>query len=120
LSFLQNLNVANLSYNKINGTLPILLSNLRNLKNLDISHNLLTGSLKPFSVQDFPSLESLDLSYNNLIGLPLLLNAYNVDLSFNNLKGPIPNGLNPYVLKGTKAYAVTFYMYKRNTNSILV
>ncbi|KAK7374488.1 hypothetical protein VNO80_07918 [Phaseolus coccineus] len=102
LSFLRNLRDVDLSYNKINGILSFSHSNLTNFQNLDVSHNLLTGSLKPFSDRDFSFLKSLDLSYNNLTGLPLVLNAYNVDLSFNNLKGPIPNGLNPYALRGNK------------------
>ncbi|XP_068488781.1 MDIS1-interacting receptor like kinase 2-like isoform X2 [Phaseolus vulgaris] len=102
LSFLKNLDFVNLSYNKINGTLFLSLSNLMNLQILDISHNLLIGSLKLFSNRDFSILKSLDLSYNNFTGPPLFLNAYNVNLSFNNLKGPIPNGLIPDALKGNK------------------
>ncbi|ESW11607.1 hypothetical protein PHAVU_008G044400 [Phaseolus vulgaris] len=102
LSFLRNLSDVDLSYNKINGTLSFSLSNLTNLQNLDVSHNLLTDSLKPFAGRDFSFLESLDLSYNNLTGLPLVLNSHDVDISFNNLKGSIPEGLNPYALKGNK------------------
>ncbi|XP_014492279.1 receptor-like protein 12, partial [Vigna radiata var. radiata] len=93
LGYLTNLWTLIISNNKINGTLPISLSNIKLLQNIDISHNLLTGSLKLFSVEYFPFLERLDLSYNGISGVvPMLLcGILYLNLSFNNLNGPIPN-----------------------------
>ncbi|XP_020215555.1 MDIS1-interacting receptor like kinase 2-like [Cajanus cajan] len=131
LFFLKNLTVLDLSCNRINGTLPISLTNLTKLERLDISHNLLVGSLEPFSVGShatlttidishnfisgeippelgyvnyFPSLESLDLSYNNLTGAVTLFNKpfSNLNISFNYLKGPIPDSFPASALVGNE------------------
>ncbi|WVZ08063.1 hypothetical protein V8G54_021409 [Vigna mungo] len=102
LGYLTNLLTLIFSNNKINGTFSISLLNIMYLQNIDISHNLLTGSLEPFSVKYFPLLKSLDLSYNGISrAVPMLLcDILYLNLSFNNLNGPIPYCVSPYALMG--------------------
>ncbi|KAJ1401513.1 Tyrosine-protein kinase, active site [Sesbania bispinosa] len=103
LDQLSNLQELRLSNNSINGTLPISLTNLTKLEKLDISNNLLLGSL-PSNLGQLTHLYFLDLSYNNLTGtVPLfLLNVPQMNISYNCLKGPIPNGVIPNALIGNK------------------
>lgn len=91
LSNMQNLTVASFKNNYFTGFLP---KDLRTLQILDLSSNLLNGSL----TQDFggDSLRYLNVSYNRFSGeIPpefaekIPSNA-TVDLSFNNLTGEIP------------------------------
>ncbi|MCO5558888.1 hypothetical protein L7F22_012478 [Adiantum nelumboides] len=63
---------------------------------LDLSHNLLTGSIPP-SLANITSLETLDLSYNQLSGtipstLATLTFLSNFNVAHNKLSGPIPVG----------------------------
>ncbi|KAL5753041.1 hypothetical protein ACOSP7_023216 [Xanthoceras sorbifolium] len=112
---LQNLQLLNLSDNALAGKLPVSLTSLQNLtvvslKNnylsnslpsgfnsvqvLDLSSNLIDGSLPP----DFGgnNLRYLNVSYNRLSGKipPEFIDKFpgnaTIDLSFNNLKGEIP------------------------------
>ncbi len=65
LSGLEELNISN---NKITGALPAEIKDLRNLRILDASDNLMTGV--PAEVGQLQNLEILDLSNNKLTGLP--------------------------------------------------
>jgi len=62
LSRFEALSTLVLSKNKYSGVVPMSFTNLINITNLDLSHNLLTG---PFPVlKSINGIESLDLSYN--------------------------------------------------------
>ncbi|KAJ9675197.1 hypothetical protein PVL29_024228 [Vitis rotundifolia] len=64
---LQGLDILlNLSRNSLSGPVPESFSNLSNLANLNLSHNMLTGSLRVLGNLD--NLVSLDVSYNNFSG----------------------------------------------------
>ncbi|XP_015074397.1 receptor-like protein kinase 2 [Solanum pennellii] len=64
---LQGLDILfNLSRNFLTGQIPESFSNLSKLANMDISHNMLTGSLRVLSNLD--NLVSLNVSYNNFSG----------------------------------------------------
>ncbi|XP_015626358.1 receptor kinase-like protein Xa21 isoform X2 [Oryza sativa Japonica Group] len=106
--------------NNITGTIPESIGNLVNLDELDMENNLLMGSL-PASLGNLKKLNRLSLSNNNFSGsipvtlgnltkLTILLLSTNalsgaipstlsncplemVDLSYNNLSGPIPKEL---------------------------
>uniref|UniRef100_A0A7N0UL50 Protein kinase domain-containing protein n=1 Tax=Kalanchoe fedtschenkoi TaxID=63787 RepID=A0A7N0UL50_KALFE len=92
LSSLPNLTVVSLKNNYFSGELP---TNFNSVQYLDLSSNLINGSISP----DFggQSLSYFNISYNRLSGeIPQTLadkvpeNA-TIDVSFNNLTGQIPN-----------------------------
>ncbi|CAA7058620.1 unnamed protein product [Microthlaspi erraticum] len=95
ISNVTTLQLLNLSSNAFTGKIPQNLSFLKNLTVLDLSSNLLDGSLPP----DFQgtSLQFLNLSHNRISGEISPVFAEKVpttavlDLSFNNLTGPIPS-----------------------------
>ncbi|XP_057435984.1 MDIS1-interacting receptor like kinase 2-like [Lotus japonicus] len=111
---LTNLRWLQLGSNSINGTLPTSLSNLTLLEHLDISNNLLVGSLPSYFGQ-LTNLLYLDLSCNNLTGtiprLPYILEY--VNMSYNYLKGPIPDSISPYALKGNKDVCTDIFYYQK-------
>ena len=80
------LEVLNLSNNKLTGAIPGEIRFLSNLKNLNLSNNLLTGV--PAEVGQLSKLETLDLSNNQLTGLPYelgnLQNLKTLNISGNN------------------------------------
>ncbi|CAD5318560.1 unnamed protein product [Arabidopsis thaliana] len=92
LSLPKNLTVISLAKNSFSGDIP---SGFEAVQVLDISSNLLDGSLPP----DFrgTSLHYLNLSNNQISGMisPPFAEKFPasaiIDLSFNNLTGPIPN-----------------------------
>ncbi|ESQ51019.1 hypothetical protein EUTSA_v10022577mg [Eutrema salsugineum] len=95
ISNMATLQLLNLSANAFTGKIPQNLLLLKNLTVLDLSSNLLDGSIPP----DFKgtSLHYLNLSHNKLTGVISPVFAEKVpataiiDLSFNNLTGPIPS-----------------------------
>eukprot|EP00775_Hariotina_reticulata_P004433 gene4433-4688_t len=73
------LGYVDLSGNKFSGPVPAALAALSNLVYLDVSHNDLSGSLKPFADVLAASANSTSMVY--------------LDVSSNELTGPIPAGL---------------------------
>ncbi|XVF04389.1 hypothetical protein REPUB_Repub05bG0078200 [Reevesia pubescens] len=65
---LRYLEVLDLSFCKLNGSIPASLANLTKLFHLSLSNNDLSGHL-PFSVFDLTQIEFLDFSRNKLVGL---------------------------------------------------
>ncbi|XP_059428215.1 receptor-like protein 20 [Corylus avellana] len=102
-----------LSRESISGTLDnasSLLFSLQDLQSLDLSYNSLEGSI-PISLFSLPSLLQLQLSNNQFSGQ---LNEFpdvssslldTLDLSNNNLKGPIP--MSVFELKGLKILSLS-------------
>ncbi|XP_065625774.1 receptor-like protein 7 [Quercus suber] len=83
-----------ISANKLNGSIPGDIGELKSLYIFNLSHNALTGKIPP-SLRNLSELESLDLSSNMLTGeIPTQLTDLTflavLNLSFNQLTGPIP------------------------------
>ncbi|RYR14539.1 hypothetical protein Ahy_B04g071137 [Arachis hypogaea] len=83
-----------LSSNRISGTIPDVMGELKSLVLLNLSNNMLSGNI-PSSLQKLSNLEALDFSLNNLSGnIPQQLTELTFleffDVSYNNLSGPIP------------------------------
>ncbi|KAH6763054.1 Leucine-rich repeat protein kinase family protein [Perilla frutescens var. hirtella] len=117
LEYLRNLDF---SHNFFNGSLPLSLVQCKRLRNLDISHNNFSGFLPVGIGENLVLLQKLDISYNAFGGLipddlgylsnlqgtfDLSHNMFNgsipaslgnlpekvyIDLTYNNLTGPIP------------------------------
>ncbi|WOH09959.1 hypothetical protein DCAR_0729420 [Daucus carota subsp. sativus] len=86
-----------LGENQIAGSIPLALGNLSALTTLNLSNNLLNGTL-PAELSQLRSLEQLILSNNYLTGeIPATLGLYSklglLDLSWNKFFGAIPEGL---------------------------
>ncbi|GKV47924.1 hypothetical protein SLEP1_g54774 [Rubroshorea leprosula] len=83
-----------LSSNKLTGEIPVQISSLFEMHQLNLSRNHLIGRIPP-DIGQIRQLESLDLSHNRLSGrLPLsmsqLYSLSKLDLSYNNISGRIP------------------------------
>ncbi|KAG5253400.1 receptor protein [Salix suchowensis] len=93
---LANLNVLDLSSNKLNGTVELhLVQKLLNLTTLDLSYNNLTviASGKNSNLSSFVQIEKLRLASCNLRVFPDLRNQselFHLDLSDNQITGPVP------------------------------
>jgi Leucine-rich repeat (LRR) protein len=100
---LSNLEELDISNNKITGALPAEIHDLKKLRVLDASDNLMTGV--PAEVGQLQNLEVLDLSNNRLTGLPYelgnLKKLKQLNLSGNDYAQPdleiIKAGLSPEV-----------------------
>ncbi|KQJ87803.1 hypothetical protein BRADI_4g13600v3 [Brachypodium distachyon] len=85
-----------LSCNNLVGEIPVEITSLGKLTNLNISNNRLSGKI-PEKIGSLVWLESLDLSCNELsgeipAGLSDLTKLSKLNLSYNNLSGRIPTG----------------------------
>ncbi|XP_038979626.1 MDIS1-interacting receptor like kinase 2-like [Phoenix dactylifera] len=96
-SSLPNLTHLDLSCNILNGSIPASIGSLSKLVSLNLSDNQLSGFI-PLEIGNLSSLNYLILSGNNLSGMipPSIGNLKflrSLDLSWNSLTGPIPNEL---------------------------
>ncbi|KDP34924.1 hypothetical protein JCGZ_09212 [Jatropha curcas] len=91
----SNLQVIDLSHNKLNGYFPDRFGSLTGLQALNLAGNNLSGSL-PTSMDGMTSLNSVDLSQNHFTG-PLPSNLSNslgsFNVSYNDLSGVVPESL---------------------------
>jgi Leucine-rich repeat (LRR) protein len=96
---LKMLSTIDLSNCNFRGSIPDLMASLTQLVYLDMSLNMISGSIPVFSMAK--NLTNLDLSFNNLIGQITsthweeLLHLEILDLSYNSLNGDIPVSLFP-------------------------
>ncbi|KAL1555566.1 receptor-like protein EIX1 [Salvia divinorum] len=93
---LESLEILNLAYNQLDGSLPDVRA-FSSLTELHLWGNNFTGTI-PLSIGHLPKLQVLDLSYNSLDGLvPLnighLSNLRVLDLSYNSLEGSVPQSI---------------------------
>ncbi|KAF1872937.1 hypothetical protein Lal_00016043 [Lupinus albus] len=91
-----NIQLLNLSHNLLKGTLPSSLVRLSSIHTLDLSYNDLASNL-PEVLANLSSLEKLKLQKNHFIGnIPNgflnLRNLKELNLSYNFLEGEIPDG----------------------------
>ncbi|KAK4582396.1 hypothetical protein RGQ29_025537 [Quercus rubra] len=100
----KNLTEINLSHNDLTGKIHSLIwKDLPKLVNLDLGYNSLGGNI-PASLSSLPSLQILGLSNNQFSGrlefnVPSTL-LITLDLSSNNLEGPVPTSV--FELQGPK------------------
>jgi LRR receptor-like serine/threonine-protein kinase FLS2 len=85
-----------ISANQLTGVIPPTLGSCSELQSLNLSRNAFHGSI-PESLGNLQSLMNLDLSFNSLSGtIPITLQKLKMlqflNLSFNNLTGEIPKG----------------------------
>ncbi|KAL9154404.1 hypothetical protein ABFS82_10G111500 [Erythranthe guttata] len=97
-SILPNLKFLNMTRNRLHGTIPTSLGDMRNLDALDLSHNNLSGEIPEHLVMGCYSLSFLKLSNNNLQGqlLPAksnLTNLWSLYLHNNHFSGELSRGL---------------------------
>ena len=110
----KNLVELSLARNNISGPIPMsILQKLLSLKFLDIGHNNLNGS-PPESVGSLSNLESLSRSYNQLSGslpasLGSLSNLESLSLTYNQLSGSLPQSLG--FLSNLKSMVFSLILY---------
>ncbi|KAM0895575.1 hypothetical protein ACQ4PT_023755 [Festuca glaucescens] len=95
LGRLQELKFLDLSYNSLQGSIPVTLTNCSNLRLLDLSRNLLMGEI-PAEIAFLSNLTRLQLSYNDLTGaippgLGNITSLEHIILMYNHLEGSIPD-----------------------------
>ncbi|XP_059451361.1 MDIS1-interacting receptor like kinase 2-like [Corylus avellana] len=102
---LANLVELFLDYNNLIGPIPTQITTISSLGYLRLGHNFISGEL--IQLEALGGLMLLDLSYNNFTGnIPRMLISLSVNLSYNSLKGPIPDNYDQvqkcYTLIGNK------------------
>ncbi|RWR97648.1 MDIS1-interacting receptor like kinase 2-like protein [Cinnamomum micranthum f. kanehirae] len=102
LGNLTLLTALRLDQNQISGTIPVEIGNMRSLVHLSLQQNQISGHVPtsfgemPFQFSKLKNLEMLNLSHNMLSGsIPSsfeeMLSLSSVDVSYNDLEGPLPN-----------------------------
>ncbi|KAH7866093.1 hypothetical protein Vadar_015494 [Vaccinium darrowii] len=91
---LLDLSCIDLSYNSLNGSIPLSLFSLPSLQEISLSNNKFSGQMTGFSNESLSPLDTLDLSSNKLQGpIPSYFFAFqslaSLSLSFNNFSGTI-------------------------------
>ncbi|XP_060974313.1 receptor-like protein EIX2 [Cannabis sativa] len=94
--YLGLLRIIDLSSNRLIGDIPMELTNLVELVQLNLSRNNLSGCI-PENIGNLSKLEALDFSHNSFTGkIPIGLGEVSflqyLDLSYNHLSGSIPTG----------------------------
>ncbi|CAK9175123.1 unnamed protein product [Ilex paraguariensis] len=94
---MPNLTDLDISWNSLNGSIPLSIGNLNGLTTLVISNNLLSGEI-PHVWNNVPLLYIVDMSNNSLSGtipssIASLRSVRFLILSSNNLSGELPSGL---------------------------
>nr|GMC98028.1 probable inactive receptor kinase At4g23740 [Ipomoea batatas] len=92
---LKNLSYLYLQFNNFSGPLPLDFSVWKNLTSVNLSNNRFNGSI-PFSVSGLSKLTSFNLANNSISGEIPDLNLPSLqflNLSYNNLTGTVPNSL---------------------------
>lgn len=101
---LKHLGKLHLQSNKLTGSIPESLGSCTSLNDVDLSRNSLNDKI-PSSLGSLPALNSLNLSMNELSGeIPVSLASLRLslfDLSYNKLKGPIPQALTIQAYNGS-------------------
>ncbi|GLJ17330.1 hypothetical protein SUGI_0300900 [Cryptomeria japonica] len=101
ICLLQNLKNLDLGYNKLYGDVSSVIMNCVKLQSLNLSHNLLSGSLPDFSQLKF--LQLLDLTYNNFTGkFPASVGNLPELTSLNLAENPFNPGKIPHQLMNLK------------------
>nr|QEZ88181.1 disease resistance family protein /LRR family protein 2 [Populus tomentosa] len=92
-NFSNNLVDLDLTYNQLQGSIPDAFTNMTSLRTLDLSSNQLQGSIR-HAFTNTTSLRTLDLSYNQLQGsirhaFTNMTSLRTLDLSYNQLQGDL-------------------------------
>ncbi|GAU27140.1 hypothetical protein TSUD_104490 [Trifolium subterraneum] len=140
LGCLKNLTTLDLSQNKIKGEMPLSLGNLTQLTSLVLYNNFLVGIgglihldlFGNFFKGDIPRhnlisgeipstlghFQQLYLSNNNLSGTirQSICNVSFVNISYNDLRGPIPFCIQPSAVIGNKDVCTNSYYYQTSDN----
>ncbi|KAF7825733.1 Receptor-like protein 12 [Senna tora] len=95
LKYQNQLEILDLSQNKMHGTLPSWIWRKKNLWELILSNNLLTGEISPMMC-NLKSLEFIDFSFNNISGrIPPCLGTFSENLHTPNSKNNKIPGIIP-------------------------
>ncbi|EFJ26031.1 hypothetical protein SELMODRAFT_413431 [Selaginella moellendorffii] len=97
-NLIDSFTLMDFSNNELEGELPLTLSGLVGLMQLNISSNRFSGRI-PVGLSRLKVLESLDLSHNNFEGgipqeIAFMPELSSFSVAYNNLSGPIPTGNN--------------------------
>ncbi|XP_031386037.1 putative leucine-rich repeat receptor-like serine/threonine-protein kinase At2g24130 isoform X2 [Punica granatum] len=125
LSKLEKVQEMDFSWNNFSGSIFSQISSCIELRVLNLSHNSLGGHL-PDTLSELKNLESLDVSGNQLSGtIPATLSKIQsltfLDLSFNNFQGRIPQGgiFNSITLKSLIVRRVRVILSSRKTEATM-